>query len=1484
MSRRSRNFRESSCFFGQDVQINCADLVPPSPLTKPIELDDDFRFLLLDVNARDTDYTHWISPCTTDKTVLELYSFLYMLNRIFYHADQNCCVFVQQKERLVPGNLLVRKEIVAGHILYFGFQRQFLEEILPTCITLALMTNANYLDAAQLFVSPLSVDVLKFEAYRYNYSKGVADSSKKVANSSGSFGSYKTLNELGRLLMNYHHVSRIETESRDSDREDDSQEGETIDRCRYSKLRRNMLQLLNTEDANEFANGLVTLLSGPFLFEHSLRMVRPYREMRDLVVLNGCEIGLDASQIEYVTTGEPAQFIPRVKRVSDAPALPIKSQVLLECLRNAVRRYHWQSVFRGFRLDLTGGLAWRVLDGHMQRPFDTPLYTMVFPREQVDKGMQLLREFIDQASLDKMEEMQRQLEAYGLVTGQERFGNITDVRLAATHRQGARDNVARKYPLFTDMRNLLEKLADVLQPGSKVRQLYRGPFAKLTGKLIEAAVHNPNKPLSKSLESLVRSYPTLVDGDRNFHVLHLNSFQNKCTGNYVVAVHTPFDDDVEWSDGLMINDFFTYSVAAHSKLLVEMVELRLAVTSGVAIDTKNIWVGWQGPAGSGKTTAAKSVLHGISESDGLSIRGMVREMDSTTTASLKSLNDDPFLHCNGVGFVNELNDGGNDKSGTLRDDSSEKSTLMKNFFDSGLSAVYRARVNENLNEVRQNVQHVIFDCVFLVLANHLSLCPSLRDRMVIHTINKTAATSDRMTVADIFQRMDRFKVGHYEILKLLVVSLVSMFEFVGCTLEDADYLADMERLTFYVMDQEFRAMHLDANFLGRGRLLDNIRSLVRMLAMHRAVLTVLGCVDTFRLPWEEHDDTQETLDEYNQRIMQMVVEDLKNMTLHELVRRVQEVFCPSPADYIAVATMECLDQNAYFPVYKAIARSLVDPNKVETSSDGRKVFVVPNMTLNRLVEVLNDERIPLEAKEIRNILEATMTSVTRDGIPALTITNQPGSRSREAGHGPSSLLQLSFDARMTAEVVIESDMMHLVNQLTVDIQEMITQVVNELPPHASHDPRFPGETITINSRPYGPDARRFFGFVNQLRPNKWTSRYADQVLTNFMPGSTSIQVSSDFNHARLKLMRRWLLECAEDPVNVLLDEGYVRVHQMNQCSVLVATILDVRVRETFRDLATEKDSRQSLLPFYKTGTTVYVHQALPILRFGIEEPMAARLRRICAPPDYPIEYWTFDAKDNPELLERLEATELSSIDAKYTTASDALVCEQDLDRRGSGAWLHLSILSRLEDVLSTTTASSSAIPRQFVTRCLRKDLTDRKTVLFFNKRGKGPPFDVIKVDDVRSAHGGHLPRVELPRGKGIDSVTASLAMMEEGHTSTLGVKREPVTTFPPQHETRYLTRKYLASTGKLREIEEQCAAIHGTDFDAREKAIHTKVEAMTDTWMERVKTRYRPLTLAPPLSSVEEFMTQDGEKMRIRSRRMKRKRDKVSHRDHIPAS
>lgn len=1463
---------KGTIFFGQEVQITSGDLVPPRPLSKPIELDGDLRFLALDVNGRDTDYTHWISTGTTDKTILELYSFLYMVNRIFFHADQKCCVFLQQKEQLVPGNLLVRKEIVAGHTLYFGFDRQVLDEILPTCITLALMINTNHFDVRRLFVSPLSLDILKAEAWRFDAVKGVADSvagtGSKKANVSGVVGSYKTLHELGRRLLSYHRVSQIEVGSHLYEERVGEVGTETENRCRYNQLRLKMFNLLETEDTSDFATGLTTLLSPPFLFEYSFRMARAYREIRELIATNGRDLGLDYTQIQYATTGEQQTFINRVKEVTDAPKSCVKSQIVLDCVRNAVRRYHWTSVFvssgHGCSIDLTGGIAWKVPDGHLQRPFDTPLYTLVFPTDKIDKGMQLLRELIDQESLDKMDEMERQLEAFSLAMGQERLADMTDVRRAVAYRHGAVDDATRKYPLFTDMRKVLEKLADVLHPGSKVRQLYRSRFADLTGKLLEDAVRNPNRPTSNTLESLVALYPTLVDRRRNFHALQLNSLKNERTGKFVLAVHDPFDDTVEISDGLVVNDILTYSTACHVNLVVETFELRLAVTSGVTIDTKNIWVGWQGPPGNGKTTGAKTVLHGISETDGFSVRGMVRDMDSMTTASLKTLNEDPLLHCNGVAFVNELNDGGNDKSGSLRDDSSDKSTVLKQFHDFGLGTVYRACLNENVNEVRQNVQYVIFDCVFIVLANHLALCPSLSDRMLIHAINKTATTGDRMTLQDIFQRMNRLKVGHYEMFKLLVISLVSMFEFVGCTLEDHDYLADMERLAFHVIDQELRAMQLDSNFLGRGRLLDNVRSLVRMLAMHRAVLTVLGCVDTFRLPWEQHDDAKETLDEYNQRIMQMVVEDLQNSTLYEVVRRVQEVYCPSPADYITVVTMECLDQNAFFPVYRAIVRSLVDPSHLETTNDGRKVFVVHDMTYPRLRDVLNEHRIPFETKEIRSILEAMITSISRDGIPVVAVSNQPGSR--QGGHGPS-LFQMTFDARMAAEVVIDSEMMHLVNQLTLDIQTRIAQVVNELPPGSTRDERFNGKSIAVDCRQYGTDANRFFGFLGQLRPNRWASQCSTKVVDGYLPDSRSVKVSSDFNHARLKLMQRWLLECAEDPANVFAVLGYIRIPQMDQCSELVGTILNFRVCDTFGHSQPAENSAAGLLPFYKTGTTVYVHQALPILRIGIDETMAARLRRVCTPPQFPTEYWTFERKDNPDLLRDIESARPPLVDTRYTTTSDALVCEQDVDRLGSGAWLHVSIMSKLEEVLSTPISSSPGVPRQFVSRCMRKDLTDRKTVLFFNKRGDGPAFDLIKVDEVESACGGQLPRVELPREKSSDFMTASLAMLEEGHTSSLGVRCKRATTFPPEHESRYLTRKYLASTGKLQEIEERCASLHGTDFDAREKAIHDEIQASTNEWMERVKGRYQPFRLGPGLSTVQEFIMQNGRKGELRQQK-----------------
>ena len=181
--------------------------------------------------------------------------------------------------------------------------------------------------------------------------------------------------------------------------------------------------------------------------------------------------------------------------------------------------------------------------------------------------------------------------------------------------------------------------------------------------------------------------------------------------------------------------------------------------------------------------------------------------------------------------------------------------------------------------------------------------------------------------------------------------------------------------------------------------------------------------------------------------------------------------------------------------------------------------------------------------------------------------------------------QLTFDAMMAAEVVIESDMMDLVSLLTNDVQDIITKVLRELPPNATHDPRLPGEMIAVDTGHYGINANRFFGFLSQVRPNRWTSRYAEQIVHNYTPNAKSAKVSIDFNHARLKLMRNWMLQCAEQSENVQREQGYIRVHQMDRCPVLVSTIVDVLVRDTFERIVSSGEQARTLLPFYKAGST-----------------------------------------------------------------------------------------------------------------------------------------------------------------------------------------------------------------------------------------------------------------------------------------------------------
>ena len=73
-----------------------------------------------------------------------------------------------------------------------------------------------------------------------------------------------------------------------------------------------------------FASGFTTLLSGPFLFQHSFGMSLEYREIKKFINLHGDDIGLSRTQVRHVVSSSQSDLIRTIKEKLDDPGLPVK--------------------------------------------------------------------------------------------------------------------------------------------------------------------------------------------------------------------------------------------------------------------------------------------------------------------------------------------------------------------------------------------------------------------------------------------------------------------------------------------------------------------------------------------------------------------------------------------------------------------------------------------------------------------------------------------------------------------------------------------------------------------------------------------------------------------------------------------------------------------------------------------------------------------------------------------------------------------------------------------------------------------------------------------------------------------------------------------------------------------------------------------------------------------------------------------------------
>lgn len=1681
-------------YFGEGVKVHGGHLVPPEPLKREVIMSDDMNFLVLDLDSRDTCFRPWIQPHCTARTTLEIYMFFFLLHRVFYFSDFPCRTFLQQKESLMPGPLELRKKTVAGHLLYVGLRREQLEAWLPTLVKLALMINAGHLSAEKIFVSPLSLADLQEEIGKFDELKGVGqDPPKRGTDSIGTFGSYTTLNELGKLILEYHLVHwnfaeedadadahnsgseeslsaaavaeesacvRSDYSDSDSDsglressnsssrneegeeeengcdyhssnqdlfsrgvgdvedgreEEEEEEEHDNDDDSRVQDYRQNsriLCSLLLDVSLEEFCINLLNVMSPKFLFEQSYRMTK-FKMLRELVRINGSDIGLSVEQCNLLlNVTDPWSFIVELRTAMDQGNHDGSGEegyaALVECVRRAIRRCDWDTMFREWDdvdcvLNLTAGISWEVPEEHKKAPFPFPLYSLNFKPEDLDRGMQKLQSFLGKDAVLGMDKIQREIISFHLAVNEGGGGKST--------REGGGDDVSAfeddekfKYPLLTQTK---EELVDMVSELSRFRgdgivdsveDLFASNLGVFVSTYVLNALLDPKHPQGKAAATLLACIPSLVDRHDSFAFFHLNSMKNPRNCRYIVHVNDPFDDSVAQEDGLLVNDHVGFLDACHATLEVESLKVRYATLASLAPGEK-FWLFFTGPPGTGKTTMALAVLGVMSSFGNFRNRYLLRFWDASTIASLKC-NDpiSPYANCGGVLFINELNEGpesggggrgsnrpkGGGGGGGLSSDNSERSCLMKCLKDRGVADVYRARQDPDSGLVRQDKQRVLGEFSLVCLANDDMLCDSLRDRMDVHCVpsgsasRSDTATRVNMSVSEIARRQKKFRTGHFETLKMLVMTLAEMFRFVNCHFDDEEYLRRMELLTFSVIDEALRKMRKETSFLTKYRQQNRLRVMARQEALLVATLKVLGCVDLLRVSLPD-DREGESEEEYIQRTMAAVETNCGNLPLHQIVRDVLVEANVTPKNYLSAATMLYFESGEHEPVFRGMADIVREaPSPVdEVDQEGKRYFAFEGMTHRGLCEELATRRICVEPSDLQRILEKMMnadggevTGPGRRSAPDVIVKSTVVRRQEQGtttATGASKTFDLRLSATRVAEAVLENHVA-LLERLREEVEEILQQEIRTRSTRAVTT-----SWVEVPREMYVVRCSHFDTFLRQLRPNFLVRRrhgtYADHHNHRGRDRGAVMRVDHDFDMARLRCFRKLLFREAmgvgagamddnqdEEPLSIDRDTGHVECRLLNGNRGLVADFLQVAVRDVFfgsqddYDDGDEEDDEESdsggrrrgggsMPPHYCAAGKAYVHCAMVVLGSGIDETLAQRLREACceeikrrqrererqgvggelesggtgrrgAETDVAVlevrEYFSLPLQEYGALYEELRARTVERIDKRFTTRSAERTCR--CERDGS-VMLHVQLLSPFEPLLTPSAERDEA--RNFVHLCLKRDLTASRTVPYYKRGNRNgiTSLGLVKVEDVERENGGSLPRFALSRKRRRDRVTPAMAMIDEGSAeepswstvlatatasanttaSGAGSARGPgagseeggdesdqtdedMTTFPRDHERRYKTVKFLKSMTLLHRVKERAVELHKNDLEARNAYVARETRRLVGEHCDRVNSRYAPFRIQRGVSSVREFVEQDGRKVGVAFGKRKRKK------------
>ena len=1360
-------------------------------------------FLSLDMAPKEIPDSSLVGA---EQYIQNLYAFYDFVHKMLLTNGIASHLYTMQKEQPHPGGESVKYRNTHGYMLLGAFAEDELRQHFHTLCRAAIAINCGYIGMNVIMNTEINLEqvagmIVSLDAKEGIYGKpkgGQKKGTQKV-------GSFTSLAELDWCIENYHNFSIL-----------------NADGSKRTCVTENALDT----DTEEMAKERLRLLSFEYLLEKSPRMDETKKLLLSLgqmvIRTTSSARSFTTDSMDLKTVANHLQNMRGDHKIKDVFLrhynwlqydCNVMKKTTNEHGREEEQEQEQEQEQEGMEFDSRNRIIWDIT--HHTKIYDFYKYKffVIHTSKKVLNRVARGRNDVDVSNMDFTDEK-------SLILQQEATRDILAKEINGSEEalyKAAGTLFPALYHLGNDEVGVFASLAESVGMSKQTCRLYQDPVyqAFMTEKYDTAM-----EPYGTVEMSAPRQFQNLT-----VDTLMKDTFPSGCMnsiadveGNRMLLVWCNDDEkEVDPLQAALANHFLrSAKVAGVRQVSVEFMLMLMAnVLSFGPIDHKPIVV-LDGPPGCGKSNAtnmAKIVMTWDNE--------LACTSEDYITSRSRTV-PDPERKYQAVLGSKIINEWICDSSANYKDDTSLESTILKNTYDFGKCTSQRAAKKTSKTGVERFVQvhDVCFDNqVPYICANGFHTCWSIADRCVISSIPALRA---KVIIAplEVFKRkLDNAAIPkHHTLIRYLVSEQLNR-DFVNMALKSTDgedmincceSKLTIERINDVLCDLGF---HKDVLSVRKK---EQINYFAVVLAGYRAAFEVYGCV--WKTSEPRRPEGGQSVTDYNNETVRTMIQHLAKKSKDEKDIMMAERMVVDPVDIIAAATLILPFTKSEESLQKVLAIHMACPDQTE-ERDNHTYLVVDNLTLARIAQEMDSQghgilenTLTLKLMKIED--QSSMQKV-KTFIRDATADKGINSNREKKFHHFKLCILASFAAQLflTEEKKLVEDCIECIANHFVKV--MSGQEPWKVYPY--NDPSSQSRTcIDTICVPIPQRLRHAFTFLAHL-PGKLVWR---PVMVGFMTSRTTekevlcVGIHPSFANCSTRALQKIVVGKLTDALSAVEFSVVAPLPSFSTKERFLAVEIIGRnyfshqitglpqLEDMDKPLVTksnrhDENSRLLLRVHVDVFAGKFDHlEGIDILRNAIVERCLAK--GLLAEENY------FQIEDTDQTISLNE----SIMEAKVVGVRET--CFTD-DR----FFVSPSILSKVTSISS----ERKSLTRTFVEKCLCKDMTKFKSVMFFNKekvyetQNETDAIGFVSVCDVaKRLYGGNLPvfKTNLPNDKdeNVEVYTEVLSNI------TTNQDDNGKSTYRNDHHNTRLALKHLYATNDINLLIKQT----NTEKKSRDKA------------------------------------------------------------------